>query len=115
MSSTCHRLEDGPAIVNDRYLDIGTVYYLNSKGHWHREDGPAIEMPGGFKIWIVDGYEVFWDTPLLGGRVPQRPMSKRWQEFIIRQRPDLIGQIIGLDPELKAKYLHEVELAKVDV
>ena len=37
------------------------------------------------------------------------------QEMILRQRPDLIGLMPKLVPELKAKYEHELKLAGVDV
>jgi hypothetical protein len=42
-------------------------------------------------------------------------MPKRIQEYIISKRPDLIGEIWELDPELKAKYSHEYELGQVDL
>ena len=42
-------------------------------------------------------------------------LPKELQDFVCRHRPDLINQIRDLDPELKAKYEHEVGLSKVDV
>jgi hypothetical protein len=37
------------------------------------------------------------------------------QEWVIKQRPDLIGRIPNLKPKLKVKYQHELELGKVDL
>jgi hypothetical protein len=37
------------------------------------------------------------------------------QEYICQHRPDLIGKIEHLDPELAKKYSHEQELGKVDL
>jgi hypothetical protein len=42
-------------------------------------------------------------------------MDKKMQEYIIQNSPDLIGKIQNLDPELKAKYSHEVELGNIDL
>ena len=37
------------------------------------------------------------------------------QEILIKARPDLIGRIKDLDPRLKEKYSHEVELEILDI
>jgi hypothetical protein len=37
------------------------------------------------------------------------------QEWICKNRPDLINQISNLDPELEAKHSHEIELGNVDL
>lgn len=37
------------------------------------------------------------------------------QEYICRHRPDLIGEIENLDPELARKYSYEVELSNTDL
>jgi hypothetical protein len=42
-------------------------------------------------------------------------MNKDMQEEVIRQRPDLIGEIEDLNLELKAKFKHEKELGNVDL
>ena len=42
-------------------------------------------------------------------------LTKKMQTYICQQRPDLIHLVRNLDPELKAKYHHELELAKVDL
>ena len=33
----------------------GTVYYYNSKGQYHRTDGPAAEWADGSKFWYKNG------------------------------------------------------------
>jgi hypothetical protein len=35
----------------DKY---GTVSYINSKGQYHRLDGPAREWPDGSKVWWIN-------------------------------------------------------------
>jgi hypothetical protein len=42
-------------------------------------------------------------------------MPVEFQELVLCLRPDLVGQIPGLDSGLKAKYQHEVELSQVDL
>jgi hypothetical protein len=50
----------------------GNVFYFNSKGHWHRTDGPAVEWISGTKEWFIDGKRHRKDGPAaeypLGGR-----------------------------------------------
>ena len=41
--------------------------------------------------------------------------SPSLQEYIIRQRPDLINKIENLDPRLKRKYQHEEEFSHADL
>jgi hypothetical protein len=40
---------------------------------------------------------------------------KEIQDYVIRLRPDLVNLIRHLDPELRDKYQHEVELSRVDL
>jgi hypothetical protein len=42
-------------------------------------------------------------------------MDNNMQAYICKHRPDLIGKIKDLDPSLKAKYQHELELSQVDL
>jgi hypothetical protein len=42
-------------------------------------------------------------------------ISKEIQEYIIKKRPDLIGEIWDLNPELAKKHSHEKELGNVDL
>jgi hypothetical protein len=42
-------------------------------------------------------------------------MSDELQEYICKVRPDLVGKIYGLSPELTQKYQHEKELGNVDL
>ena len=44
----------------------GNVYYFNSKGHWHRTDGPAVEWADGGKSWWVNGRRHRLDGPAFG-------------------------------------------------
>lgn len=145
------------------YIDSVTinphsVYYLDSQGHlhnlngpavegsggryvyrvWmnhglrHRLDGPAVTYSSGDQFWYVDGFplsdpavsrevkekcqwkllevEIEKNLPILNGR-----MTSEMQEYICQHRPDLIGNIQGLDPDLAKKYQHEVGLSQVDV
>ncbi len=45
------------------------IEYLNEKGQYHREDGPAIEWNNGIKEWFInglchreDGPAIEWDS-----------------------------------------------------
>lgn len=31
------------------------MIYRNKKGQYHRIDGPAVESPNGFKMWVING------------------------------------------------------------
>jgi hypothetical protein len=42
-------------------------------------------------------------------------MTKEIQEYILQHRPDLVGEIPNLDPELAKKYQHEKEIGNVDL
>jgi len=35
--------------------NLGTKRYKNSKGYYHRKDGPAIECSNGDKFWYKEG------------------------------------------------------------
>jgi hypothetical protein len=32
----------------------GMIFHKNSEGKLHREDGPAVELPGGYKEWYLN-------------------------------------------------------------
>ena len=34
---------------------VGTKYWYDEQGEWHRRNGPAIEWPDGSKAWFVNG------------------------------------------------------------
>ena len=34
---------------------LGTIYYKNERGQFHREDGPAVETTDGYKEWHLNG------------------------------------------------------------
>jgi hypothetical protein len=42
-------------------------------------------------------------------------MNGRMQAYILDRRPDLIGRMKKVFPELKVKYQHELELSQVDL
>jgi len=44
-----HRL-DGPALER-----VDGAKYWYKEGNWHREDGPAVERADGSKIWYKEG------------------------------------------------------------
>ena len=97
----------------------------------HREDGPAIETEDTFKLqglrYFLFGRPIRKDRDtsdadkwaLLKGnpeniQVIGKP-SLEMQEYVIQRRPDLVALIGGLDPSLKSKYQHEVEMGGVDL
>ncbi len=41
----------------------GNRTWFNSKGDWHRTDGPAVECRNGHKEWLVDGARHRTDGP----------------------------------------------------
>ena len=43
----------------------GTKVWVNSKGQWHREDGPAVEWDSGYKQWCLNGLYHRLDGPAI--------------------------------------------------
>ena len=43
----------------------GTIEYINEKRKYHREDGPAIEFPSGYKAWYINGLRHREDGPAI--------------------------------------------------
>lgn len=117
-----HR-DDGPAVEKP---DGSKFWYKD--GDRHREDGPAWIVPGLPPAWFMFGERITkvrnvfsedfkWKLLRLNPEsitVINQP-TKEMQEYVIKHRPDLIGEIDDLDPELKAKYQHEVGLGQVDL
>ena len=95
-------------------------------GKLHRLDGPAVinkNSDGTWKEYWVDDVRVyendtgFWE---LLNYCPEAILdfyftSAGQQELALSKRPDLIGKIKNLKPEVLEKYKHELELAGVDV
>ena len=131
----CLHNDSGPAIV---YPGGKTNWFVH--GECHREGGPAIECPLGDNEWwykdicIADHTGIMYANfeEFYGVRVPVIELQKfvirnrpdlikdlflyyELQEYICRERPDLVGKIRDLNPDLKAKYRHELELAGVDL
>lgn len=65
------------------------------KMQWIRNEGFTIEL-----------FEILNDS---------EDMPAEFQEMTCRLRPDLVGLIKDLDPELVVKYRHELEMASVDM
>lgn len=135
-----HPLEDGDVYYtnsNDQLHRVGApaVEYNDGRRWWfvngklHRLDGPAMEDPTGMyeEYWCINGKDMEdagdkekW--MLLKANIPrnleilnQIRMTPEMQEYILQHRPDLANQIDDLDPDLKAKYQHEVGLSNADL
>ena len=102
-----HR-ENGPACLGSNGLE---KWYLN--GHEHRDGGPAIVHPEGRKEWFYLGARLIVNDKVITDYGFMK--SKKFQDFVCRNRPDLISQIPNLDPDLKAKYRHELGLNATDI
>jgi hypothetical protein len=99
-----HRDGDEPTNVS------GSIQTWIKHGEVHRDFGPAFICPGQDDQWY------FHDRCLIkGNAVTHGKRNKDQQEFIIRNRPDLICQIQELDPELREKYRHELNLSGVEI
>jgi hypothetical protein len=99
-------------------------------GQVDRLDGPAMVwglVDGGGHDWYVLDHRISkekevslslkWDLLKANPEsieVIKNP-SRAMQEYVIKLRPDLIGEIDNLDPELAKKYQHEKELGQVDL
>lgn len=44
---------------------FGDTVWLNSKGQWHNENGPAIERTDGTKMWYLNGERHREDGPAI--------------------------------------------------
>jgi len=49
--------------VKKEVSKVGSVYYYNSLGEYHRIDGPAIERANGGKEWWINGIKHREDGP----------------------------------------------------
>lgn len=45
--------------------EFGNKYWRNETGHFHREDGPAIEYENGSKCWLINGERHREDGPAI--------------------------------------------------
>ena len=120
-----HR-DGGPA----RKCVEGTLEWWENGGI-HKDDGPAVITPMGHKLWAIHGVwlreadegKIRCMSPqimLLLERDPEAITGITYstlemQEYAISVRPDLIGKIRNLHPDLKTKCSHELELAGVDL
>ena len=115
----CHR-DGAPAVV---WPDGDYVYYVNDE--LHREDGPAMEIHDR-KSWhlhnshITDNSSDEYKWILLRGNPENikafpKGSNKVMQEYVLQRRPDLVGEIENLDPEVAEKYRHEVEIGNADL
>jgi hypothetical protein len=86
------------------------------EGKKHRNNGPAVEsedFPDCKEYWF-HGKLVLRISDHLGRYIPQN-LSLVQQEFLIQLRPDVIRRIYKLNPKLRVKYQHELELGNVDL
>lgn len=118
----------GPAIV----------FPVNHEERWcknrvfHRLDGPAITNVFGTdrKCWWIKGIDLSDERNFsqisrkrlmfLLARDPEAITAcyrsdYEMQDLVLKQRPDLIGKIKDLNPEIAIKYKHELDLSKVDI
>ena len=49
-------------VTQDEY---GNIEYVNEKGVYHREDGPALEYSDGYKAWYINGKRHREDGPAI--------------------------------------------------
>jgi len=48
-----------------KFYPDGVKHYFNNSGEFHRENGPAIEYPNGFKRWFKNGIYHREDGPAI--------------------------------------------------
>lgn len=74
-----------------RYVAENKVIYLNDKGLYHREDGPAIDSFDGTKEWMINGRYHREDGPAVewaGGKVDYwfdgkyYPSKEDWEQVV---------------------------------
>jgi hypothetical protein len=58
-----HKWEENNIMTNPKIDKYGNKIWLNSKGEYHRENGPAIEEHYGTKSWWQNGLEHREDGP----------------------------------------------------
>jgi hypothetical protein len=115
-----HSFNDEPSMVK------GGIKSWSFYGTLHRSTGPAW-IENGAKAWYICGLMVskaivfsnndkwsFLKNDPEAIKVIGSP-TVEMQEYLIGLRPDLIGEIDGLDPKLKVKFEHELEISKVDL
>ena len=130
LNGKLHR-EDGPAQEWEGCA-IGGAFLQN--GEFHRIGGPARINGGGdafvkgqdMREWYIRGISstdrpitkaLKWkflkaDPECLG---TLGKLSKDMQEWVCKTRPDLIGKIPDLHPDIARKYQHELELSHADL
>jgi len=50
-------------MTNPKTNFFGDKYWVNSKGQFHRDEGPAYEHLGGTKVWYKNGLQHREDGP----------------------------------------------------
>ena len=53
----------------------GCIYFKNEKGDYHKEDGPAVEYPNGYKAWFINGERHREDGP---ARITSEGILQYW-------------------------------------
>lgn len=97
-------------VIHGRWPEAEDVLW-ESEGNWDNYvDFLKSEHAGEKWDWLHQGV-----TSGLIRLLNSLGMNKVMQEYIIKRRPDLIGEIEHLDPKLKDKYSHERNLGNVDL
>jgi hypothetical protein len=82
--------------------DYGTTQWYNEQGQLHRENGPAIELANGTKVWYLNDKRHREDGPA----IECADGTKFWylngerlteSEFNARTRPTCDGKVVEID------------------
>jgi len=93
-----------------KILSNGTIQWVNDTGDLHREDGPAVELANGTKLWWLNGERHRVDGPA----VEFAAGYKEWwlngiyvseKEHAWRVRHRYFDEIDGMPEKLKMEYL----------
>ena len=116
------------AITYREYLLEAEKWYTMGKAHV-TDDGPAVFIPKGSKTVFIDGKRIIIHKNISISEELQKKIiiqdienikylqspSKETQEYVIKNRPDLIGEIDKLDPELAKEYKPELNLSGIEI
>jgi hypothetical protein len=92
-------------MVNPEINVIGTKYWYDSNGEFHRDDGPAIEYADGDKLWCQHG-NIHRDD---GPAVEYANGTTEWWQHGVRHRDD--GPVIEYADGSKQWRLNHIYLS----
>jgi hypothetical protein len=82
---------------------MGYKVYTNSKGQYHREDGPAVDLGGGFGQWWIndklhrlDGPAIIWEDG--DGMYYIDGIEYSYEDFTMYNRSIRIKSILNHQP-----------------